>query len=71
MIKGEMTRSERIFVVSCVLVIGGLYLALLLLSFKYLEYPWYLPVILLGGLVLAFGGVRIALCIYKPKKDKE
>lgn len=51
------------FIAIYVSLVGGLYLGLMLLSLKYIEYPWYLLPIILGGLVLAFGSMRIAIWI--------
>lgn len=52
------------------LIATGLYLGLMLLSMKYLEYPWYLFPIILGGLALAFGILKLTQWVLDKAKLK-
>ena len=45
------------------LVVTGLYFGVMVLSFKYFVFPWYLLPIMAGGLVLAVGGVKLAIWV--------
>ena len=51
------------FMVIYSLIVTGLYLGLMWLSMKYFEYPWYLIPIILGGLVLVFGLMKLTLWV--------
>lgn len=47
------------FLIMYALIVGGLYLGLMLLLLKYFTYPWYLFLMILGGLLLAFGILKL------------
>lgn len=52
------------------LIVTGLYLGLMLLSLKYFEYPWYLLPIILGGLTLGLGIMKLTLWVLDKVKQK-
>lgn len=51
------------FLVLWSLMVMGLYLGLMFLSLKYFAYPWYLLPIILGGLALGFGIMKLTIWV--------
>ena len=63
--------EEKLVLSFVVLIASFLYLGLVIVSVHYIVFPIYLTPIILGGLLLGFGAVRIMKWLIKEEPQKE